>query len=189
MEEGSGRSILLETCARNVSCLSCAVSITPVCGVNRSLVAGLAGTWAPRGDCGQLRWGRTKGSSQRWHGRPVPTAVSVSLTSPAAAWSYSPAHLPLLLHPGPHSRLASVMPQPLWHCRRKQREALGVEETPGHSLLSPHPCRDVVGGGCCTPRAVPGFGVTLGSVRFNLRMVVLFLFRGRARLLPWYFPY
>lgn len=30
MEEGSSRNILLETCARNVSCPSRAVSITPV---------------------------------------------------------------------------------------------------------------------------------------------------------------
>lgn len=68
--------------------------------------------------------------------------------------------------------------------------------------------------GDCSPslsslRAVPGFGVSLilgvqlcrrgdpslgrgkeqGVMPLCFRMLVLFLFRGRARLLPWYFPY
>lgn len=38
------------------------------------MVAGLTGTQAPQGDCGQPGGGRAKVSSQRWRGRDTPAA-------------------------------------------------------------------------------------------------------------------
>lgn len=73
--------------------------------------------------------------------------VPASLVSPAQAWSDSPAYLPLLVDLRAHWGLASMMSQPLQLCGRRRRGAVGVEETPGNSLLSPCPCRGFGGGG------------------------------------------
>lgn len=110
---------------------------------------------------------------------------------------------------------ASALPLPSWHgCEGGGR--LWQEGMAGNLELSPCPRRNLGSGGCgdCSPslssvRAVPGFGVSLilgvqlcrrgdpslgmgkepGVMSLCFRMLVLFLFRGRARLLPWYFPY
>lgn len=123
-------SILLGTCARNVSCLSRTVSIT-------SVSLGSAGAWWlsgwDTGTSGGL-WAAEMGKDR--------------FEQPGVAWQSHPRccpHVPYVPSTGlelfsssSHCRLASAVSQPLRHCGGKQRGALGVAETSGNSPLSSH---------------------------------------------------